>query len=123
MGSKLSYFEVTSPDMERAQSFYREMFGWQVQPLPEMGGYAIVDTQAGQGAASGGIGPVMGASGGIRAYFHEPDLAAGLARAVELGGTVVQEPSEIPGFGTIAVFADPDGNQVGLWDRDGFGAA
>lgn len=63
MGSKLSYFEVTSPDMDRAQSFYREMFDWQVQSLPE-----------------------------------------------------------IPGFGTIAVFADPDGNQVGLWDRDGFGA-
>lgn len=89
MGSKLSYFEVTSPDTERSQSSYREMFGWQVMALPEMGG----------------------------------NLAAGLARAVELGGTVVPEPTEIPGFGTIAVFADPAGHQVGLWDRDGFGAA
>ena len=124
MGSRLSYFEVTSTDMERAQSFYREMFGWQVMALPEMGGYAVVDTQSGEGGASGGIGPVMdGGAGGIRVYFHEPDLTAGLTRAVELGGTVVQEPTEIPGFGTIAVFADPDRHQVGLWDRDGFGAA
>ena len=59
MGSRLSYFEVTSTDMERAQSFYREMFGWQVMALPEMGGYAVVDTQSGEGGASGGIGPVM----------------------------------------------------------------
>ena len=78
MGSRLSYFEVTSTDMERAQSFYREMFGWQVMALPEMGGYAVVDTQSGEGGASGGIGPVMdGGAGGIRVYFHEPDLTGG----------------------------------------------
>ena len=76
MGSRLSYFEVTSTDMERAQSFYREMFGWQVMALPEMGGYAVVDTQSGEGGASGGIGPVMdGGAGGIRVYFHEPGRA------------------------------------------------
>ena len=82
MGSRLSYFEVTSTDMERAQSFYREMFGWQVMALPEMGGYAVVDTQSGEGGASGGIGPVMdGGAGGIR-----PRLA------VDVGGVEEGDP-------------------------------
>jgi uncharacterized protein len=30
MGQPVAYFEVTSPDHERAQKFYRELFGNQV---------------------------------------------------------------------------------------------
>ena len=44
------------------------------------------------------------------------DLDAYLARAEQLGGKRVLPPTDLPeGFGRIAVLADPDGNQVGLW--------
>ena len=44
------------------------------------------------------------------------NLETYLSRAEELGGTRVMPPMELPGdFGTIAAFADPDGNRVGLW--------
>ncbi|WP_230206501.1 VOC family protein [Microbacterium gorillae] len=120
--SSLTYFEVTSPAAEAAQEFYRAMFGWDVQVIDGMGGYALVNTHGEAGAPGGGIGPLFGPTGGVRIYFSEPDLAAGLKRAVELGGTVLQEPTEIPGFGSFAVFADPDGNPIGLWDRPRLGA-
>src|SRR5216683_149517 len=50
MGQPVAFFEVISPDAERAQKFYAELFGWQVSADPAMGGYALVDTGAGEGA-------------------------------------------------------------------------
>ncbi|MEU8663564.1 hypothetical protein AB0C31_43770, partial [Actinoplanes philippinensis] len=39
-----------------------------------------------------------------------------LEQAVALGGTTLVEPAALPGdYGRFAVFADPDGNPVGLW--------
>ena len=44
MGQPVAFFEVTSPNPERAQKFYAELFGWQVNADPAMGGYALVNT-------------------------------------------------------------------------------
>jgi uncharacterized protein len=55
MGQPVAFFEVVSSDHERAQKFYRELFGWQVAADPAMGGYGLVDTAAARarsGAAS-----------------------------------------------------------------------
>ena len=117
MGQPVAYFEVTSPEPERAQRFYAELFDWVVKPDPEMGGYALVDTGAGDGAVPGGIGAATSADDrGTKVYVRVDDLDAYLARATELGGTALVPPMDLPGgYGRIAVLADPDGNPVGLW--------
>ena len=118
MGAPVAFFEVSSPDAERAQRFYGELFGWQVATDPEMGGYGLVDTAAGGSAIGGGIGPVEeGDSAGVRIYVRVDDLEAALQRAEQLGGTRLVPPTDLPaGYGRFALFADPDGNPVGLWD-------
>ena len=117
MGQPVAFFEVTSSEPERAQKFYADLFGWQVSPDPAMDGYAMVDTGAGDGAIPGGIGPSQGAGDtGIKVYVRVDELDAYLARAAELGGTPLVPPTDLPGdYGRIAIFADPDGNAVGLW--------
>ncbi|MGY1616975.1 VOC family protein [Geodermatophilus sp. SYSU D00691] len=117
MGAPVAFFEVTSPDHERAQRFYGELFGWQVAADPGMGGYGLVDTAAGEGAIGGGIGPVEEQdSPGVRIYVRVDDLETYLQRAEQLGGTRMVPPTDLPGgYGTFAMFADPDGNAVGLW--------
>jgi uncharacterized protein len=116
MGQAVAFFEVVSPDHERAQQFYRELFGWQVAADPAMGGYGLVDTGAGEGAIGGGIGPSESGEAGVKIYMRVDDLDAYLDRAEKLGGRRLVPPTDLPGdFGRFAVFADPDGNQVGLW--------
>ena len=45
-----------------------------------------------------------------------PDIDAYLEPAVALGGAQFLPPTDLPGdFGKFAIFAGPDGNQVGLW--------
>jgi predicted enzyme related to lactoylglutathione lyase len=52
----------------------------------------------------------------VKIYVRVDDLDAYLDRAETLGGTRVLPPTDLPGdAGRIAVFTDPDGNQVGLW--------
>jgi predicted enzyme related to lactoylglutathione lyase len=89
MGQPVAFFEIVSPDAERARKFYTEMFGWAAQADPNMDGYALVDTNA---------------------------LDTYLDRAERLGGKRLVPPTDLPeGYGRFAVFTDPDGNQVGLW--------
>ena len=118
MGAPVAFFEVSSPDAERAQRFYAELFAWQVAADPEMGGYGLVDTAAGETAIGGGIVPVEeGDTAGVRVYVRVDDLEGALQRAEQLGGTRLVPPTDLPaGYGRFALFADPDGNNVGRWD-------
>ena len=43
MSGKVVHFEVPFDDGDRARSFYKEAFGWQIMEMPEMG-YTIVMT-------------------------------------------------------------------------------
>ena len=52
---------------------------------------------------------------GVRIYAQVYDAAAYLAKAQELGGTLVQEAMEIPGIGIIVgMFLDPESNRFGV---------
>jgi predicted enzyme related to lactoylglutathione lyase len=116
MGQPVAFFEVISPDHERAQKFYRELFGWQVAADPAMGGYGLVDTGGGEGAIGGGIGPSEAGEKGVKIYMRVDDLDTYLDRAEQLGGRRLVAPTDLPGgYGRFAIFTDPDGNQVGLW--------
>ena len=117
MAQPVAFFEVISPDAERAQKFYGELFDWQVSADPAMGGCALVDIGAGDDAVGGGIGASSEPGDtGVKIYIKVDDLDAYLARAEALGGKKLVPPTPLPGdYGTFAVFTDPDGNQVGLW--------
>jgi predicted enzyme related to lactoylglutathione lyase len=117
MGAPVAFFEIISGDASRAQQFYGSLFGWQADGDPAMGGYALVDTGAGENAIGGGIGAVDDDdTAGVRIYMRVDDLEGYLALAEKLGGKRIQPPTDLPGgYGQIAIFADPDGNRVGLW--------
>ena len=117
MGQPVAWFEIISPDVERAKKFYSELFGWKVDSDPQMGGYSLVDPQAGEGAVAGGIGAAEPGSGpSVKIYMRVDDLDAYLDRAEQLGGQRLVPPTDLPGdYGRFAIFTDPDGNQVGLW--------
>ena len=117
MGAPVAFFEIISDDQDRARQFYTELFGWSAQTDPSMGDYALLDTGNGQDGVGGGLGPSSAEdAAGVRVYMRVDDLDAYLAKAEKLGGTTVVSPTDLPsGYGRIAMFADPDGNKVGLW--------
>ena len=112
MGSAVVHFDISGPNPEELQKFYGQLFGWQVNAIPGMN-YALVDTQAGSGV-NGGIGLAREGPGLVTFYVMCDDLQATLDRAESLGGKTTQPVTTIPGAVTLAMFADPEGHEVGL---------
>ena len=104
------HWEIEALDPARLKVFYGELFNWTVGDGP------IMTIPAGLG------GPEPGPAGhlrhsdrsGVTLYVQVRDLRASLARAAELGGTVVADPFDVPGGPTLAGIKDPEGNPVML---------
>ena len=119
MGSPVVHFEVMGTDGPALETFYTELFGWSVQPFPELS-YGIVDTHAGSGI-NGGIGTSQTGECRVLFYIEVADPQAALDRAESIGGKTVLPVMEVPGVVTLAQFTDPQGNVVGLVKAAGAG--
>ena len=121
MGQPVIHFEILGNDADRTQSYYSELFGWNIEPLPfeNPTSYGLVDREQAVNADGVGIG---GGVGGVpdghpphvTFYVEVPDVEAALAKAESLGGTRMMGPDQVPGGPVIGQFRDPDGNTVGV---------
>lgn len=107
------HIEFSAKDLEKAARFYADLFGWQVEQLPEMS-YATFQPEAGPG---GGFSRVseQNRAGTTVVYIQTDDIEATLTKAESLGGKTLVPKDEVPGMGWFALFSDPSGNMVGLW--------
>ena len=113
MGAAVVHFEINSKDAKRAQEFYTNLFDWRVNANNPMN-YGVVDTGLKMGI-NGGISAVQpDKSAFVTFYVQVENPQAYLDKAVALGARVVMPVTEIPNLVTVALFADPDGNVVGL---------
>lgn len=111
MGQPVVHFEIVGSDGAKLRSFYGDLFNWEIN-ADNPWDYGIVSAN-GQGGIGGGIGASPNGAR-VTVYIAVPDPQAALERAEQLGGTVVMPVTEIPGAVTMALFADPEGNVVGV---------
>jgi uncharacterized protein len=111
MPNPVVHFEIHAVDGDQLHQFYGDLFGWQIQPMPELH-YGLIDTQTDGRGIGGGI----SSTGTARTivYVEVDDLQATLDQAEQLGAKTLMPVTEIPNVVTLAIFEDPQGNQVGL---------
>jgi predicted enzyme related to lactoylglutathione lyase len=127
MSGRVVHFEIPFDDGDRARSFYKDVFDWQVVQMPEMGGYTLVMT-----GPSGDAGPTesgfinggmlsreQGAISGPVVVIDVPSIDESLAKIGTLGGSTVVGKTPVGDMGFAAYFTDPEGNVVGLWETAG----
>jgi hypothetical protein len=107
------HIEIPAADAARAGEFYRQLFGWEIQHVPEMN-YTMWD--AGHGSAGGftDLGETV-KPGDVLLYVNSEDIEADLTRAEALGGSVVYPKTEIPNTGWFGMFKDPTGNTIAVY--------
>lgn len=126
MTGRVVHFEVPYDDADRARTFYAEVFGWAIQPVPELE-YNFVQTgpvdDADMPVATGYIGGGMfqrQADIGRRVVTIDvDDMTAALAAIAEHGGAAVGDPQRVGDMGIAAYFTDSEGNLMGLWQTLG----
>ena len=113
-----THIEIPADDPARAQRFYQGVFGWSFRAMEGYPDYFLYTTAAGDEGVAGAIGKRdVSAPHEIRTYIHVDSVEESAAKAVELGGRVIEDKAEVPGQGWYAVVADTEGNQFALWER------
>jgi predicted enzyme related to lactoylglutathione lyase len=115
--NKPIWIDLSTTDLDGAKSFYRSLFGWDVEELgPEAQGYAYFNLN---GQMVGGVGPTQGGPeqpAAWMAYIATEDMDATLAAVKENGGESLFEPLEVFDLGRGGAFRDHAGAVLGLWE-------
>ena len=112
---KICYLEIPAMTAEASADFYSNIFGWKIRKRGD-GELAFDD-------AGGVSGTWVKESDRTphertRTYIMVDDIADALKRIVSEGGRVLTRRTDIgPGIGAFAVFADPVGNEFGLYEE------
>ena len=111
MAHPVIHAEIRSADPDATRNFYAALFGWSYSD-GAFPGYTFADTGV-EDALPTAIGPLQGGSEAVLFFVGVEDVEATLARAEELGGTIIQAAQQVPGV-TFGVFADSQGHAVGV---------
>lgn len=113
MGNPMVHFELMVSDLEKAKAFYRSVFDWKLDET-SMPGYPLIDAGA---PPEGGIllKPESSPACRLSTFFLVEDIDTTLAKATAAGATVAKPKTAITEIGYEAVFLDPDGTAVGLF--------
>jgi uncharacterized protein len=123
---RVVHFEIPFDDADRARNFYRDVFDWQINPMPEMN-YTIVSTGP---TTDEGMPTEPGFIGGGMMQREAPvstpvltlgvdDIDAAIVSIEKHGGSAVGEKLPVGEMGFAAYFKDSEGNLMGLWQSAG----
>jgi predicted enzyme related to lactoylglutathione lyase len=118
MGQPVVHFEIAGTDGPKLQSYYAELFGWEIDADNPMR-YGVVQregnvTDDGIGIGGGISQGPEGYPGHVTVYVQVPDVEAALAKAESLGGTRMMGPEQVMEDIEIGLFTDPEGHTIGL---------
>ena len=118
----VEHFEIPADNHDRALRFYREVFGWELNPVPGVKYTRLLTTRVSERDLSPRPFEVNGAIVERDKDRKAPivtisvaDMEASLKKIEEKGGKVVKGKTPFGSRGFTAYFQDTEGNLMGLW--------
>ena len=116
---RVVHFEIHAEDPDRAVTFYRDLFGWNISKWDGPVDYWLISTGPDEEPGiNGAILRQMDASDGqgpnaFVCTVEVRDIEATEKAVTAAGGEQVVPRQEIPGVGKVAYFKDTEGNVFG----------
>jgi len=109
------WVDLATPDVNAAARFYGGLFGWAAEDLGEQAGHYHMFRKDGKmvAAASAPMSPDQPPA--WTSYVSTDDANATAAKVREAGGQVAVEPFDVMDAGRMAVFKDPTGAYIAVW--------
>ncbi|MDA1335050.1 MAG: VOC family protein [bacterium] len=122
--NKVVHFEVPFDDEIRASKFYKDVFDWELQPMPKMN-YVIARSgptdenymPKESGFINGGMykrDPKMSSSPVL--VINVESIDDHLKKIEEAGGSVTMPKTQISDMGLYAQIKDTEENIIGVWE-------
>ena len=131
MDHTVVHFEIPADEPERAATFYRELFGWEISPGEGSAGagegaqYWMVRTvpaydkgQPTRPGVNGGLMRRMFPGQAPVNYIGVASVDEFVRRAERLGAKVAVPKRAVPGMGWCAQLTDTEGNIFAIWQQD-----
>ena len=112
MAHPVVHAEIRSQDPDATRRFFADLFGWKVASEGAFPGYTFIDTGV-EGGTFVAISPRQSAEDEVLFFVAVQDVEATLARAEQLGGSIVQPAQHVPGT-SFGVITDAQGHKVGV---------
>ena len=110
------WVDLAATDAGAARAYYEKLFGWKVEVNsdPQYGGYGMAQVD---GKDVAGIGPKMDAQqpSAWSLYIGTDDAEATAKKVEAAGGKVIAPPFDVGDQGRMAVFQDPTGAFISVW--------
>ena len=107
------HFEIGCHQGEKTREFFAGLFGWEISGR-DAGMIINADGANGIGGHIVELAPEWGTY--VTVYVEVEDLEVYLEKAGELGGKTVVPRVTLPGQGSFAWLAAPEGNIIGIWE-------
>lgn len=113
------WYDHLAKNPKMAIAFYTDVVGWKTQPMGEEGRYTM--WVGSQGPLGGTMNlstdqAKMGVPPHWMAHVEVEGVDATAAKATELGGRILKEPTDIPNVGRFAVIVDPQGAEISIFE-------
>ncbi|MGI5204771.1 VOC family protein [Spirillospora sp. CA-108201] len=119
-----NWVEVSSPDVQVSKRFYGGLLGWSSYDVTDafVGDFSIFTLGDATGPETAGL--TRMADDTITAtwtcYFNVQNASAAAERVRQAGGLVYMEATDVAHLGRVALAADPQGAEFGLWQPYAF---
>lgn len=114
-----AWHELHTRDYAAVLDFYRTVFGWETRVIGDTDEFRytqlVVDGQEYAGVMDASAFLPEGVPSSWQVYIGVEDTDAAVAKAVELGGSVLQPAEDTP-YGRLAAMTDPTGATVRIVD-------
>ncbi len=118
------HFEIPADNAGKLRKFYSGVFGWKIEKMPGPTEYWSIETVP---VDKKGVAVRPGVNGGMMKKqnpAHKPvnyiavESVDEYAKKIEaLGGKILVPKMEVPGMGWWTLALDPEGNQLGIFQR------
>jgi uncharacterized protein len=118
-----SWVDHATKDLAASNSFYGALFGWEPEDMGEEMGHYTLLRKSGKTAAGNMTVMMEGQPSVWTTYISVDDADATAELARKAGATVLAEPMDVSDIGRMAIFLDPTGAAVGVWQAKTFTGA
>lgn len=108
------HVELHSSDPAKTKNFYGHVFGWKFQEIQEMN-YAM--WRAGSEPGGGVMKTMEGRPPQVLNYILSENIDGDLLKVGSAGGIILQPKTEIPTQGWWALFQEPGGTVMALFEN------